>query len=208
MELNRNPENYFADVEQAAFNPANVVPGIGFSPDQMLQGAAVLLRRRAALPPRRQPPPDPGERAAVPGATATTATAPCGSTATTAARCGYRAEQLRRVAGAAGVRASPAQAVGAAADRWNYREDDDDYFSSPAILFRRDDRRAAAGALREHRPRDRRAPPKDTIERHIANCTKADPAYGEGVAQGHRGPAGRQDLRGGCEHRLGVMPLA
>lgn len=37
MELNRNTENYFADVEQAAFNPANVVPGIGFSPDRMLQ---------------------------------------------------------------------------------------------------------------------------------------------------------------------------
>ena len=38
MELNRNPENYFAEVEQSAFNPANVVPGIGFSPDKMLQG--------------------------------------------------------------------------------------------------------------------------------------------------------------------------
>lgn len=38
FELNRNPENYFQDVEQAAFNPANVVPGIGFSPDRMLQG--------------------------------------------------------------------------------------------------------------------------------------------------------------------------
>jgi len=38
MELNRNPENYFADVEQAAFNPAHVVPGIGFSPDKLLQG--------------------------------------------------------------------------------------------------------------------------------------------------------------------------
>lgn len=38
MELNRNPENYFAEVEQAAFNPGNVVPGIGFSPDKMLQG--------------------------------------------------------------------------------------------------------------------------------------------------------------------------
>ena len=37
MELNRNPENYFADVEQAAFNPAHVVPGIGFSPDKLLQ---------------------------------------------------------------------------------------------------------------------------------------------------------------------------
>ncbi len=38
LELNRNPENYFADVEQAAFNPASVVPGIGLSPDKMLQG--------------------------------------------------------------------------------------------------------------------------------------------------------------------------
>ncbi|MDL2280295.1 catalase [Selenomonadales bacterium OttesenSCG-928-I06] len=38
MELNRNPENYFADVEQAAFNPSNLVPGIGLSPDKMLQG--------------------------------------------------------------------------------------------------------------------------------------------------------------------------
>ncbi|MCL2760811.1 MAG: catalase [Desulfuromonadales bacterium] len=38
LELNRNPENYFADVEQAAFNPANVVPGISFSPDKLLQG--------------------------------------------------------------------------------------------------------------------------------------------------------------------------
>ena len=38
FQLNRNPENYFSDVEQAAFNPANVVPGIGFSPDKMLQG--------------------------------------------------------------------------------------------------------------------------------------------------------------------------
>ena len=37
MELNRNPDNYFADVEQAAFSPAAVVPGISFSPDRMLQ---------------------------------------------------------------------------------------------------------------------------------------------------------------------------
>ena len=38
LELNRNPENYFAEVEQAAFSPAHVVPGIGFSPDKFLQG--------------------------------------------------------------------------------------------------------------------------------------------------------------------------
>ncbi|MDA3812699.1 MAG: catalase [Candidatus Cloacimonetes bacterium] len=37
MEMNRNPQNYFAEVEQAAFSPSNVVPGISFSPDKMLQ---------------------------------------------------------------------------------------------------------------------------------------------------------------------------
>src|ERR1700742_4866347 len=38
FELNRNPENFFAEVEQAAFSPANIVPGIGYSPDKVLQG--------------------------------------------------------------------------------------------------------------------------------------------------------------------------
>jgi Catalase len=38
LELNQNPDNYFADVEQAAFSPSSVVPGLGFSPDKMLQG--------------------------------------------------------------------------------------------------------------------------------------------------------------------------
>ncbi len=37
MELNRNPDNYFAEIEQAAYSPSNIVPGIGFSPDKMLQ---------------------------------------------------------------------------------------------------------------------------------------------------------------------------
>ncbi len=37
VELNRNPDNYFAEIEQAAFSPSNVVPGIGYSPDKMLQ---------------------------------------------------------------------------------------------------------------------------------------------------------------------------
>ncbi|MFT7003716.1 MAG: catalase [Sulfurimonas sp.] len=37
MELNRNPNNYFNEVEQAAFSPSNTVPGIGLSPDKMLQ---------------------------------------------------------------------------------------------------------------------------------------------------------------------------
>lgn len=37
FELNRNADNYFAEIEQSAFSPSNIVPGIGFSPDKMLQ---------------------------------------------------------------------------------------------------------------------------------------------------------------------------
>src|SRR5690606_3472482 len=40
MILNRNPENFFAQIEQAAFSPGNTVPGIGLSPDKMLLGRA------------------------------------------------------------------------------------------------------------------------------------------------------------------------
>jgi len=38
IELNKNPDNYFQDIEQAAFAPAHVVDGVGYSPDKMLQG--------------------------------------------------------------------------------------------------------------------------------------------------------------------------
>src|SRR5579859_3778045 len=39
--LDRNPENYFAEVEQAAFEPKNIVPGMGYSPDKMLQARLI-----------------------------------------------------------------------------------------------------------------------------------------------------------------------
>jgi len=46
FELNRNPENYFAEIEQAAFSPSNIVPGIGFSPDKMLQARIFSMPTR------------------------------------------------------------------------------------------------------------------------------------------------------------------
>lgn len=41
--LNKNPKNYFAEVEQAAFSPSRIVPGIEFSPDKMLQGFFLIF---------------------------------------------------------------------------------------------------------------------------------------------------------------------
>ena len=49
MVLDRNPENYFAEVEQIAFAPAHVVPGIEPSPDKMLQGLIILNIVRAII---------------------------------------------------------------------------------------------------------------------------------------------------------------
>ena len=37
LELTRNPDNYFSELEQLAFAPSNIIPGVGFSPDKMLQ---------------------------------------------------------------------------------------------------------------------------------------------------------------------------
>ena len=54
FELNRNLDNYFAEVEQAAFNPANVVPGISFSPNRILEELTTALIE--ARPTSKAPP--------------------------------------------------------------------------------------------------------------------------------------------------------
>lgn len=62
--LNRNPQNFFAEIEQAAFSPANTVPGIDISPDKMLMARVFSLPGRSALPRGHELPPDPGQRTA------------------------------------------------------------------------------------------------------------------------------------------------
>ena len=56
MTLNRNPDNFFAQIEQAAFEPSALVPGIGFSPGQDAARAGVRLQRHAPLPDRPELP--------------------------------------------------------------------------------------------------------------------------------------------------------
>jgi len=53
MVLDRNPDNFFAETEQVAFCPANIVPGIDFSNDPLLQGRLFSYLRHAAEPSRR-----------------------------------------------------------------------------------------------------------------------------------------------------------
>ena len=47
--FNKNPRNYFAEVEQIAFSPAHLVPGIEPSPDKMLQVSTVCLKSQLSL---------------------------------------------------------------------------------------------------------------------------------------------------------------
>jgi len=180
MELNRNPENYFADVEQAAFNPGAIVPGIGFSPDKMLQGRLFSYgdaqRYRLGVNHHQIP--------------------------VNAARCpvhGYHRDGAMRVDGNHGGTigyepnsegqwaqqpdfAEPPLALDGAAANWDFREDDDDYFTQPGLLFRlmtKDQQQA----LFENTARAMGDAPMEIKIRHIGNCRKADRAYGEGVAK-------------------------
>jgi catalase len=178
LELNRNPENYHADVEQAAFNPASVVPGISFSPDKMLQGRLFSYgdAQRYRLGVNH------------------------GQIPVNAPRCpfhSYHRDGAMRVDGNQGgtpgyepnsdgqwqeqpdFREPPLPLAGAAG-HWNHREDAD-YYSQPGALFRLMNT-AQQQALFENTARSLGGAPKEIQLRHIGNCMKADPAYGKGVA--------------------------
>ncbi|MGI6137918.1 MAG: catalase [Candidatus Hydrogenedentales bacterium] len=179
LELNRNPENYFADVEQAAFNPANIVPGIGFSPDKMLQGRLFSYgdtqRYRLGVNHNLIPVNRP--------------------------RCPYHSfhrDGSMRVDGNYGGTLSyepnsygewqeqpefkePPLPLHGDAYEWNFREDDDDYYSQPGKLFRLMTPEQQE-ALFGNTARNMCDAPREIKIRHIGNCLKADPAYGKGVA--------------------------
>jgi catalase len=180
LELNRNPENYFADVEQAAFNPANVVPGIGLSPDKMLQGRLFAYgdaqRYRLGVNHNLIP--------------------------VNAARCpvhSFHRDGMMRVDGNYGSTLGyepnnegewkeqpdfrePPAALQEAADRWDYRKDDEDYYTQPGRLFRLMNPEQQK-RLFENTARAMGDAPKEIKKRHVENCRKADPAYGQGVAK-------------------------
>ena len=180
LTLNRNPDNYFADVEQAAFSPANLVPGISFSPDRMLQGRLFsygdAARYRVGVNHHQIP-------VNYPRAAALVNT--------------YHRDGAMRVDGNQGgvpgiqpnnfgrwaeqpAYADPAQAVGATADRFDFRADDDNYFEQPGDLFRSMTAEQQQ-ALFDNTARAIKGARPATIEKHISNCAKADAAYGEGV---------------------------
>jgi len=181
MELNRNPENYFAEVEQAAFEPSNIVPGIGFSPDKMLQfrifAYADAHRYRlgstnyASLP-------------------VNTARCPVHS---------YNRDGFMRFDGNNGGSVNyepnsfdgpmedpsykePPLRISGDADRYDHRQGNDDY-TQAGNLFRlmQPDERAR---LIENIVNAMRSVPRPIQERQLQHFFKADLEYGKGVAQG------------------------
>ena len=178
LELNRNPENEFAEIEQAAFSPSNIVPGIGFSPDRMLQArifsyaAAHRYRlgdRYAELPVNAARAPADGRENAPDGLCSnkqnpnrpTVPEAPVHTG-------GYRPQPLRV----------------AAADGFGYRSADcdvDDDYSQAGILFRLMDADARE-RLMDTIAEAMRGVPMEIVRRQLAHFHAADPAYGAGVA--------------------------
>ncbi|PKL90637.1 MAG: catalase [Candidatus Goldiibacteriota bacterium HGW-Goldbacteria-1] len=180
IELNKNPENYFADVEQSAFNPANIVPGIGFSPDKMLQGRLFSYgdaqRYRLGVNHNQIP--------------------------VNKSRCPFlnmfhRDGQMRvdgNYGGTPGYEPNsfghwqeqkefkePALELYGAADHWDHREDTD-YYSQTRALFKLMNSEQKK-ALFENTARSVGGAPKFIQLRHIGNCLKADLEYGKGVAK-------------------------
>jgi len=180
LELNCNPENYHADVEQAAFNPGNVVPGIGFSPDKMLQGRLFSYgdAQRYRLGVNHAQIPVNKPRCPVHSFHRDGAMRVDGNFAGTK---GYEPNSLGEWNEQPEAKEPPLGLSGAA-DHWNYREDDDDYYTQPGDLFRLMDS-AQQQVLFENTARSVGGASVEVQKRHVENCRKADPAYGEGVAK-------------------------
>ena len=187
LELNRNPDNYHAEVEQSAFNPANVVPGIGYSPDRMLQGRLFSYgdthRYRLGINHDQLP--------------------------VNRARCPFHAphrDGLMRGDDNGGLlpdgkavpnyqpnsfggpvddpkHAEPplAEAFGGTVARYDHREDTD-YYSQPGALFRLFDA-AERERLFANIAASIGSVPLEIQRRQVAHFSKADPAYGAGVAK-------------------------
>ena len=180
LELNRNPLNYFAEVEQAAFGPSNMVPGVGLSPDRMLQGRvfAYADAHRYRVGTNHQQLPVNAPRSPV-NTYQRDGSMAFGSNGGAAPN--YEPNSYVDSPKQAPRYAEPALALNGAADRYDHREDTD-YYSHAGALFRlmNDEQKALlinniAGTMA--------GVSEDVIRRQLQYFFKADPAYGEGVAK-------------------------
>ncbi|MGK9044457.1 catalase [Mammaliicoccus vitulinus] len=181
FELNRNPENYFQDVEQAAFAPTNIVPGIDFSPDKMLQGRLFSYgdAQRYRLGVNHWQ-------------------IPVNSAKGAANVCPFSRDGQMRVDGNLGAGVNyypnsyeahesqpefkkPGLAVEGELYEHDFREDDDNYYEQPGKLFRLQSPEQQQRIF-QNTANEMQGTTDEVKHRHIRNCYKADPDYGKGVA--------------------------
>ena len=179
--LNKYPDNFFQDVEQAAFSPANIIPGIGLSPDRVLQARAFMYsdaqRYRLGVNHHQIPVNSPqGVKN------------PHDFHRDGAMRVdGNKGSELHYRPNSYGAWQDdpslerPAD-EGGEVKRYDFRKDDNDYFSQPGMLFNRmtDEQKLV---LFENTARNMGDSTMQIKHRYIRNCYLADPAYGKGVAE-------------------------
>jgi catalase len=180
LELNRNPENYFAEVEQAGLSPSNVVPGIGFSPDKVLQARVLSYpdahRHRMganfeALPVNK--PKCPVHTYHRDGAMSFDGNGGASPNYEPNSFGGPQEDPSYR---------EPPLRVSGEADRFDQAEGADDYAQAGALY------RLMSPAEQERLTSNivvsMKTVPREIQERQIRHFAKADPAYGEAVARG------------------------
>jgi len=179
LELNRNPDNYFAEVEQVAMNPANVVPGIGFSPDKMLQGRLFSYgdTQRYRLGVNHNQIPVNAPKVPVPNSYHRDGAMRVDGNQ--GGKLNYEPNRLGAYAASERAAEPPLALDGQAADHWDHRVDGD-YYSQPGALFRLFDE-AQRQRLYANIAAAMQGVPEDIVRVQIEHFTKADPAYGEGV---------------------------
>ncbi|MDH4554541.1 catalase [Pseudomonas sp. BN417] len=178
LELNRNPENYFAEIEQAAFSPSNVIPGVGHSPDKMLQARVFsyadahryrLGTHYEALPVNA--PKSPVHHYHKDGAMRFFANNPNPDAY-------YEPNSFNGPAQSAEY-AEPPLPIEGAGDRYDHREGNDDY-SQPRALFELFDA-GQKQRLFENIAAAMAGVPEFIVERQLGHFDKVHPDYGNGV---------------------------
>jgi len=180
MELNRNPDNYFQEIELAAFSPSNVVPGISWSPDKVLQARIFSYAdaHRYRLGTHYEMLPVNSPRCPVHHYHKD------GPMRFFEALTGnpdayYEPNSFNGPAQDERFR-EPALKISGDADRYNHRDGNDDY-RQPGDLFRLMDPDARI-RLMDNIAEAMQGVPVEIVKRQIAHFYKADPDYGAWVA--------------------------
>ena len=182
LEMNRNPQNYFAEIEQAAFSPANVVPGISFSPCKMLQARifsyadahryrlGVNFERLPVNAPKATKVMNPYQRD---GAMRFDDNAGPGPNYEPNTFGGPNEDPAYR---------EPPLKISGDADRYEQKRGVDDDYIQPGNLYRLMSPEQQKGLV-ANIVRSLKNVPKEIQKKMVAHFRKADQAYGDGVAQ-------------------------